>query len=184
MMRKTLILLLIISGLSSCITQNRRARICATCPVTTQVVTVVKDSIWVKEIVKHDTIYQPVEGPTVVIPGPCDKLCDENGKLKAFYKETRKNGIDETIKTNVAKNELIIDCKDDSLMKVIETHEKTITHLIKENDTITKTKPPVEINVLTWWQKFMIKSGYLFWLILIIFGGIKGYKIYTHLPKI
>ena len=110
--------------LTSCVTEKKRAKICATCPLVTEVKTIIKESIHVKETIKHDTIYESIAGPTVVIPGPCDKLCDGNGKLKKFYQESTKNGIKSKIYTDTIKNTLINECNTDSLLRV--NTEKTI----------------------------------------------------------
>lgn len=168
----------IIGAMSSCITEKKRDKICASCPVVTEVKTVIKDSVWTKEVVKYDTSYISVPGPTVVIPGPCDKLCDKNGKLKPFYSESTYNGIKTTIKADTTKNELILDCKEDSLMIVNEEKTIEINHLKSQLTEVNKTKE-VKINELTWYQKFFIKTSYIFWLIIIIFTGYKIFRIYT-----
>ena len=122
MLIRTIALICIL--LYSCNPEKRLAKRCAKCPAVTEVITIIKDSVTVKETTKYDTLYKTINGPTVVVAGPCDKLCDENGKLKSFYQEKTKNGIKSVIKTDTTKNELIFDCKDDSLMLV--NKEKTI----------------------------------------------------------
>jgi len=123
MLRISVVSLMIIV-LGSCVTEKKRAKICATCPLVTEVTTVIKDSIHVKETIKHDTIYTSIAGPTVIVSGPCDKLCDENGKLKKFYQEGNHNGIKSKIYTDTINNLLINECNEDSLIRV--NTEKTI----------------------------------------------------------
>lgn len=138
-MKKLLILVVLFN--TACITDKKRAEICATCPIVTEVTTIKKDSSWTKEIVKHDTIYRSVSGPTLIIPGPCDSLCDKNGKLKPFYKETKKNGIKTRLYTDTLKNKLIADCSEDSLMLVNKTLIIEINRLITESESTKEILP-------------------------------------------
>lgn len=132
-----IIIPIIILLLSSCDSEKRLAKRCAKCPVKTEVITITKDSIWTKETVKYDTVFKSIHGPTVVIPGPCDKLCDVNGKLKPFYSESSKNGIKTTINTDTIKDELKIDCNVDSLMLV---NKEKIIEINRLRQEISKTK--------------------------------------------
>ena len=102
---------------SSCMTEKRRAKICSSCPVVTEVVTV-KDSSSSKTIVKYDTIYKKVVGPTMYMNSPCDFLCDSLGRIKDFKKESTNNGIKQTLEGNKKDNTLTQKCNADSLMQV------------------------------------------------------------------
>ena len=175
---RSLIAIIFIFILTSCMTDSKLARICATCPVTTNTITIIKDSIHVKETIIYDTLYQSVDGPTVVIPGPCDKFCDQYGKLKSFHQEKKVNGIKETINTNTVTNQLEFDCNEDSLRIVNEKKTIEIQEYKNKITEITKQKPPVTTNILTGWQKFMIHSSYIFWLLLLAVAGFKAFKFY------
>ncbi len=181
---------IIILLLSSCITEKHRAKICASCPVVTEVVTVIKDTIITKESIKYDTTYLTVSGPTVVIPGPCDKLCDKNGKLKPFYLSKTTNGIRETISTDTTKNELNFNCKEDSLMQV--SKEKTIeinklhSEIIKSRETLI---PRCEREHKDWLDKYdrpwfwLSLGAFLLWLTWKLFTMKASLlKLFTKLP--
>ena len=105
---KNLLTLLILSILlSSCITQNRRARICATCPVNS----VTKDSIVL--IRKDTTIYithREVEYRDTII-------CDPSGKVDDLRKVVSGGGVKATI--SIKNNKLKVICETDSLYQVI-----------------------------------------------------------------
>jgi hypothetical protein len=168
---------------SSCVSEKRRAKICSTCPVVTEVITV-KDSSSSKTVIKYDTIYKKVVGPTMYMNSPCDFLCDSLGRIKDFNKESTHNGIKQTLTGDSKTNTLTQKCNDDSLMQVNEKITIENNHLRSELEV--KTLPPVTTNILTWWQKFMIKCGYAFWIVILGFSGYKGVKYYIkfHLPKL
>lgn len=167
---------------SSCNSEKRIAKRCAKCPIVTEVVTI-KDSSSTKTVIKYDTIYKKVVGPTMYMNSPCDFLCDSLGRIKDFKKESSHNGIKQTLEGNSKDNTLTQKCNDDSLMAVNQKITIENDHLRSEKKVITL--PPVTTNILTWWQKFMIKCGYLFWIIILGFGTYKGIKYYIkfHLPK-
>ena len=106
-MKKLLLLFLSIVLLSSCITQNRRARICATCPVNS----VTKDSI---VIVKQDTTiyitHREVEYRDTII-------CDPKGNIKDKKEVVSGGGVKATI--TFKQNRLVVKCETDSLYQVI-----------------------------------------------------------------
>lgn len=166
---------------SSCDSEKRMAKRCAKCPVVTEVVTV-KDSSSSKTVIKYDTVYKKVVGPTMYMNSPCDFLCDSLGRIKDFKKESTHNGIKQTLSGNKKDNTLTQKCNGDSLMAV--NQEITIENNRLRSEKKIITLPPVTTNILTWWQKFMIKCGYLFWIVILAFAGFKGFKYYVkfHLP--
>ena len=132
-MRKISILILVVL-LTSCISQKKRLKICATCPIQTTV----HDSI--VTIIKDTTIYISRRGDTITLDNPCAYLCDSLGNLKPFEIKKRKNGIVSTLKS--ANNKLTFDCATDSLEAIIKglrqtnrskTEVKTVT--IEKNYT-------------------------------------------------
>lgn len=178
-MKKLVSLVLIVFLCISCMTQKRHDRICAACPIVTEVVTI-KDTSWSKTTIVHDTIYKSVAGPTITLENPCAHLCDSAGRLKKFSQETKLNGITQKLYTDTKNNKLIQECDADKLK--IEVDKLTVENNHLRTEKQVKVLPPVEINVLSWWQKLMIKSGYLFWIILISVVGYKIFKIYRKLP--
>lgn len=176
-MRKIILILLSTLLTYSCITEKKRLKICETCPVKTETVTMVKDSAWFfTDTVKIEKIVS-VPGPTIVVPGPCDKLCDGKGKLKPFYTESTHNGIKSKLYTDTTKNVIKNDCNADSIKVELEKITNRYNRLLSENKTISDTKT-VKVNELTWLQRFFIYTSYIFWLIIVIFTGIKIFKIY------
>lgn len=152
------------------VTEKQRAEICSHCPI--------KDSIRIETKIetkyKDTTIYITQQGPIQYLENPCKTLCDSLGNLKPFEIRKKEHGIVGTIKS--VGNSIAFDCKDDSLIKVIEG----LTMIIKESDSKIEMKqlPPVTTNELTKLQGFWIISGYLFWIVLLIVLGIKILKYY------
>lgn len=93
-----------------------------------------KDSISLKETVKHDSIYVSVEGPIKYLPSPCEKLCDSLGNLKPFNQENKKNGIKQSLYS--VGNVLVQECDVDSLLKVNKTLTKEIDRYHNEKTEI------------------------------------------------
>jgi|GEM_PF-2616859 len=91
-----------------------------------------------KTTIEFDTIKipYPVQGPIQYLENPCKLLCDSLGNLKPVSIKQKKNGITGTI--NSIGNSLIFDCKEDSLMYVIETKERVIQDLEKSKTVIEK----------------------------------------------
>ena len=106
-MKKLLPLFLSLAILTSCITQNRRARICAECPVNSTT----KDSI---VIVKKDTTiyitHREVEYRDTII-------CDPSGKVNDLRKVVAVGGVKATI--SIKNNKIKVICETDSLYQVI-----------------------------------------------------------------
>lgn len=166
--------------LASCVTENKMEKTCAKCPSKIEKIIEVKDSAWFfTDTVKVPT-YISVPGPTIMIPGPCDKLCDEHGKLKKFYQEGNSNGIKSKLFTDTLKNTLIDECDADSLKLELTKITNERDRLIREKTSTLETKT-VEINKLTTWQKNMIHSAYVFWIVVLIFIGYHLFKIYKKL---
>lgn len=145
----------------SCVTQKQRDEILKDCPVVT--VTKIKDSVTVKEVVKHDSIYIYKTGPIKYIENPCSLLCDSLGKLKPFYSESKHNGIKQSLQTK--GNVLIQKCDVDSLLHVNEILTKQVDHYhSKEQETQVhencKLEHRTNFDGVTWWW-FWITAGVL-----------------------
>ena len=150
-MNKYLILGLII--LSSCVTEKKRLKICATCTL--------------KEL-KTDTIYIEKNekivkvNDTITLDNPCKDLCDSAGNLKpaVIY------GKNVKLVTNFNRLGIIPDS-----IKAETEVRKQITYVYKEVESKCKRQH------LEGWHKFLIVCGIIFWVTLIIYGAI---KLLTH----
>ena len=129
---------------SACITQKRRAKICATCPTSI----IIKDSINTVIVKKDTTIYITQLGETVFLKSPCDSL----GKLKPFAPIIKYNkGLVTTLKN--VNGTLVAECDADSLKRVIVGLNKIINET--KITTITKTiELPCDKPHRNWLDKF------------------------------
>lgn len=177
-MKNLILIFVIIFIFSSCMTQEKLNKICSTCPV--KIVT--KDSVHTEIKYKDSTVYITQQGPTVYLPHPCANICDSLGHLKKTFVPIikKEKGIVATVQ--IRNDSLIFNCKDDSLKKVIVGLNQRITEFHDHEEV--KTLPPVVTNVLTKLQGFWIVSGWLFWIIVICYAGIKAWKYYKQVKKI
>jgi hypothetical protein len=146
--------------LSSCVTEKKRLEICKSCTLKSER----SDSTIVS--VSERTVPVVIPGPTVtmVIPNPCDLLCDSLGNLKA--------GVDFTVPAKGGKgrirttgDNLTIECLADSLKAVIKAKDTTIKRLV----TIQDQEPArCELEHLGKWDSFFIRSGQVGWLLFIL----------------
>jgi hypothetical protein len=164
MTKSLLITLLLLTFLSSCITEKKRQKICLECPV--KIEKEVHDSIIEK--LKDTTIYITTQGPTQYLENPCKNLCDSLGKLKPIKVETKKNGIKSTIKT--VGNSLVVECETDSLKAVIRGLKETI-RIRKEQEV--KEVPVCHLEHKTWFDEL---TFWWFWVTLIILLLRLGFK--------
>lgn len=148
MTKNLLTTLLLLTFLSSCITEKKRQQICQKCPV--KIEKEVRDSIIEK--LRDTTIYITTQGPTQYLENPCKHLCDSLGNLKPVKIETKKNGIKSTIKS--VGNSLVVECETDSLKAVING--------LKETVRITKEKETKEVPVCHLEHKTKF-DGFTFW---------------------
>ena len=129
-----------------------------------------KDSISYVEntIVDFDTIYRKLDGETIYINSPCDSA----GILKPFLLKKKTNGITATVTST--NNVLTVDCDVDSLMVVN-------SNLVKTIKDFKHTTQQIKVNELTKWQGFWIISGYILWVILLIYVIVKVIRLYLHI---
>lgn len=122
------------------------------CPTVSDKVT---DSI-TKKVERHDSLIYITTPPQVIkIASPCD-----SAKLKQFDVKQTKNGIHEEIKT--VGNDLVFECNDDSLKKVIEGLNIVISSSRFEKQV--KTIAPICTQEHTTdFQRFCVK---LFWCVM------------------
>lgn len=162
-MKKIAIAIPIILILSGCITQKRRARICAACPVNS----VTKDSI---VIVKRDTTiyitHREVEYRDTII-------CDPSGKVEDFRKVVSGGGIKATV--SMKSNKLKVVCETDSLYQVIKG-------LISERSQWSKVSNTkvVEVCEKEHKTKFDGFTFWWFWITSVLIGlkfGLKYLKV-------
>jgi hypothetical protein len=164
MTKSLLITLLLLTFLSSCITEKKRQKICLECPV--KIEKEVHDSIIEK--LKDTTIYITTQGPTQYLENPCKNLCDSLGKLKPIKVEAKKNGIKSTIKT--VGNSLVVECETDSLKAVITGLKETI-RIRKEQEV--KEVPVCHLEHKTWFDEL---TFWWFWVTLVILLVRLGFK--------
>lgn len=152
MKNKILFLSLVI--LSSCVTQKKREKICRTCTIK-EVTTV--DTVRT-EVVRVDTLIFTTENP-------CKEMCDSIGNLKPFSRD---------IKNDKGKV-VVLYSKANNLHVKEEDKVRIETKTIYKN--ISKEVPSrCEKEHITKWKSFLIVSGYIFWIILVLFVGYKAVK--------
>ena len=156
---KNIIIILLTLAITSCVTQKKRLKICATCPVET----ITKDSI----IIKDTAIYIVQKGEVEYIDNPCAELCDSFGNLIPFERETTSNGIKTTIKT--IGNVLTVECEVDSLKAVI-------TLLEKQSSSIVTVPPKIVERKKSRFENFQSLWFYVSWTAIIVFIGVKVFK--------
>lgn len=109
-----------------------------------------------KTTIEFDTlkVYYPVQGETIYLDNPCKSLCDSLGNLKPIKITKTKHGITSTVST--IGNVLKFDCKEDSLMYVIETQKRVIDTFEKDTKVVLKD---CELSHLKGWHYFLMWSG-------------------------
>ena len=126
-------------------------------------------------VYKDTTIYLPgKKGETIYLSSPCDSL-------KPLNIVKHKNGLTSSVKT-VGKT-IEFDCEADSLKAVIKTLERKTQIVKKERVVIEK---PCELEHLSKWDSFWIRTGQILLLILLLFVAFKCLKTYlkAYLPFI
>lgn len=128
---KHILILVIIITFANCISQKRRSKICASCPIKT----VIKDSI--REIITvkpfDTTLFISTQIPNnTELTGNCNVLCDSLNKLIDKYLALGLDGIIKTengIKTTISKNlkgNFIFKAQADSLKTKVALLQKEI----------------------------------------------------------
>jgi len=165
-MKKLLPLFLSLAILTSCITQNRRARICAECPVNS----ITKDSI---VIVKKDTTiyitHREVQYRDTII-------CDPSGKVNDLRKVVAVGGVKATI--SIKNNKIKVVCETDSLYQVIRG-------LISERSQWSRTSSVKVVKVCEKEHKTKFDGFTYYWWIIttILLVGNFGWKyLKSYLP--
>jgi hypothetical protein len=155
---------------TSCVSEKRRGKICATCPVKTD--TKVVDSSAYRELNDlYDTLveYKKRTGQPIFIKGNCDSLL----KALTANHNTITTKSKEGVKTSIIKTDtgFLIKCDVDAYKDTIKALRKTIWNEHFKKTVIETTLPPVEVErALTWWQKFFIVCGKIFILCVFITG--------------
>lgn len=138
MKNKTFILIaLMVPLLFSCISENKRLAICASCP---QLITY-KDSVH-EVITRHDTtIYITQKGDSIFVP--CDSL--------VFTKVNNVNGIKSTIIKG--KKGITFKCEADSLKAIISGLNKTISK-VSSHYEVKVIEKKCQLDHVKWYNKF------------------------------
>ena len=153
--------IVMVAALSSCITQqkcNERFPLQLTDSIKTETV--------YKDVLIHDTVVFMAESVSIHDTLPCPEL--------NYFKETRKNGLTESIK--IFKGVITADCKQDSLQLVIDSLFKVPVTTISESKNTTQKETT---NVLSKGQSFLIVCGWLFWILLLLNVGYIAFRIYV-----
>lgn len=187
-MKNLVITLLFALVMFGCITEKKRAKICATCALTNSVrdSVVTKDSVAKTPVAKtltitlHDTIRYATQNP-------CADLCDSLGRLKASFTREIKSDKGTKLKVFVQGNELVFRDVIDSLKKVIHFQDTAITHyqtVSKFHSEIKQEPARCDKEHLTKLDSFFIITGRILWILFIGFLILKGIKYYRkfHLP--
>jgi hypothetical protein len=108
--------------------------------------------------------------------------CDSNGNVLMRQVLAYKRGLHVQPPTlQLQNNQLTAKCLVDSFAIYMKYayHFKSVQQLKDTTNTTTITLPPVVTNVLTWWQKLLIKLGFVSTTILLLIGAFKiyGWKI-------
>jgi hypothetical protein len=162
--------LLFIILFTSCVTQKQRDKICTTCTLksskTDSTTVTIKEVI--KEVIVHDSIsYQ--------VANPCDAMCDSIMQLRNNFSEEITSERGSKIKL-YAKNGKLHIKEDLTGVKTIAVVSDT---LVKKTELITKeTAPKCEKQHVTEWLRFLIYSGAVAWIVLIILAVIKVVKTF------
>jgi len=109
-----------------------------------------------KTTIEFDTIRipYPIQGPIQYLENPCNIYCDSIGNLRPFMFTKKTNGITGTIKS--VGNSIAFECKEDSLMYVIETQKRVIDTFSSEKTVI---KEPCNKEHISGTQWMFIRLG-------------------------
>jgi hypothetical protein len=181
------IVILILLGatfLTGCVTEKKRAKICASCPSTNTVKTTKKDSVSASD----SSFYNPGQsGGDVSFNFSSEQdtgrsECDSIKKAFQYLKDhpiiKKVNGITTTIKSD--GKSITANCKYDSLLNIIKKYrEKEFVEIdsAKQDKIVTNECPE------TWWQ---VLYRYGFWLqgiFIALYFGIKGFRFIAELSK-
>lgn len=138
------------------------------------------DSIATRDVttIEYDTIKIPysVQGETIYLQSPCDSL----GKLKPVNITKTKNGITSSVKS--IGNTLVFDCKEDSLMYIIETQKRVIETFEKDTKIVQEDCKREHLNKT---DSFWIITGRWLLGLLIAYILLKVFKTYlSNIPVI
>lgn len=165
------IAVVIVVTITSCVSEKKRAQICKTCTLKSEV----RDSI-IERLIEVPVYTAPVPGPTLYLPSPCASLCDSLGNLKPFTIEKKHNGIKTTIKTNTVANTLDISSNlEDSTKTTAKVLQREIYH-----SQLDQVPARCELRHLTDWDIFWIKVGKVLTGIIL---GIGGFYLFKWLVK-
>lgn len=142
------------------------------------------DSVATRDVttIEYDTIKIPVvkEGKTIYLENPCKWLCDSLGNLKPVNRSGSKNGLTSSVTT--VGNVLKFDCKEDSLMYIIETQKRVIETFEKDTKIVQEDCKREHLSKL---DSFWIITGRWLLGILIAYILLKVFKTYlSNIPVI
>jgi len=106
--------------LTSCISEKKRAEICASCPIVTEVVTVEKitsfdTALYISKMGKDLSFNANDSDCCVLVNALLEAMAESNDTIKA-----KKDGIKSSIFKDKAKGKIVFRCEADSLKEVIK----------------------------------------------------------------
>jgi hypothetical protein len=133
--------------LSSCITEKRRAKICATCPV--------HDTVTIKETVSivRDTFVVPEDSAFYYALLKC-----RDGKVMIDEILAQINGNRTKATVTIDNNRLKVRCDVDSLLKVIERLQME-RNVSKSSTKVVTVESPKKKSWLAEWRDFLLVIG-------------------------
>jgi len=161
-------------ALTSCGIQ-RQIKKCEKCLslIDTTSKTIYKDSV----TIKHDTVikYITVEADTTIQVLVIE--CDSNGKA-TIKTSTKEKGNRSDLSTTLVDNVLNIKATCDKVIDSLQTVITNTLRTISKEEINTVFVPKLVEAKLTWWQKIKIRFGGWAFVIIAIYIGYKGLKVY------
>jgi hypothetical protein len=135
--------------------------------------TVIKDSI----AITFDTIVHVVEVKADTTIQIIEIVCDSTGTA-SIKTSTTKKGNRSDLSTSLSNNVLSIKATCDKVVDSLQLVIKNTERHRNETSVNTVFVPKLVEAKLTWWQKFKIRFGGFAFLIIAIYIGYKGLKVY------
>lgn len=147
-------------SLASCITQKRCLQ-----KFPPQIVT--KDSIVVKDSMVYVTFRDTIPGDSVLLQDtiPCPDV--------QYHKEVKSPSGRTTAKVDINKGKLTVDCKVDSLTRIIDSLQVKIKTIEAYHSEIKTIEVPVVKNKTPLWAWIMLGALSLYFLIPIVIKALK-----------
>lgn len=159
--------LVLILLLTSCISEKKRAKRCASCPVVTEVVTVEKitsfdTALYISKMGKDLIFENDSSDCCVLVNALMEAMAESNDTIKA-----KKDGIKSSIFKDKAKGKIVFRCEADTLKEVIKALRTVKTTSKIETKIIEK---PCELEHRNWIDRLARKWLLISLIALSVFG--------------